>query len=411
MKRIESLLNREIGLSARSIGSSAVEAAVKTRLRACGALDVSDYLTRLERDPLERTALVEEIVVSETWFFRDEEVFKALRRHATAWLGRERVLRVLSLPCATGEEAYSVSIALLDAGLRSSRFSVRGIDVSERALGHARRGEYGKNSFRGSEGLLQRGYFEAASGSWRVLEAARESVSFAKGNVLDPSLCAARSFDVVLCRNLLIYLDPAARTRALDNLYSWLVDDGLLFAGHAEAVEQMDARFQRVAESTPFAYVKQSRERLEAAKGGAARGAAGARPVTSSHARVRPTTGPRPVVGKEADAPTPPNPRVTLERATELANRGSLQEARQLCERVIAQSGASPEAYCLLGIIGNAAGQRDDAIASFNKSLYLDPNHYEALVHLALLHEQRGEQPVAANFRRRAERARRSDGK
>ena len=82
-----------------------------------------------------------------------------------------------------------------------------------------------------------------------------------------------------------------------------------------------------------------------------------------------------------------------------------------MCERVIAESGATPEAYCLLGIIGNAAGQRDGAITSFNKSLYLNPNHYEALVHLALLHEQRGEQPVAANFRRRAERARRSDGK
>jgi chemotaxis protein methyltransferase WspC len=246
------------------------------------------------------------------------------------------------------------------------------------------------------------------------VDAVREPVSFAKGNVLDAGLCASRSFDVVLCRNLLIYLDPAARARALDNLCSWLVDDGLLFAGHAEAVEQMDARFQRLAESSPFAYVKHSRERADAARNqGTARGAAGARPVSSSRSRARPTTGPRPITAKDTEAvPAPqPSPRATLERATELANRGNLREARQLCERVIAENGASAEAYCLLGIIGNAAGQREDAIASFNKSLYLNPNHYEALVHLALLYEQRGEQPVAANFRRRAERARRSDGK
>jgi chemotaxis protein methyltransferase WspC len=409
VKRIESLLNREIGLSARSIGGSAIEAAVKTRLRACGGLELSDYLTRLERDPLERTALVEEIVVSETWFFRDEEVFKALRRHAAAWLGRERVLRVLSLPCATGEEAYSVSIALLDAGLRASRFTVRGVDVSERVLGHARRAEYGKNSFRGNEALLQRGYFDVVSGAFRVVDAVREPVSFVKGNVLDPGLCAARSFDVVLCRNLLIYLDPAARARALENLWGWLVDDGLLFAGHAEAVEQMDARFQRLAESSPFAYVKHSRERADAArKQGGGRGAAATRPVTASRSRARHITGPLVTKSTEAVAP---NPRATLDRATELANRGNLNEARKLCERVIAECGASPEAYCLLGIIGNAAGQREDAITSFNKSLYLNPNHYEALVHLALLYEQRGEQPVAANFRRRAERARRGDGK
>jgi CheY-like chemotaxis protein len=128
-------------------------------------------------------------------------------------------------------------------------------------------------------------------------------VSFAKGNVLDTGLCAARSFDVVLCRNLLIYLDPAARARALDNLCSWLVDDGLLFAGHAEAVEQMDARFQRLAESSPFAYVKQSRGRVDAARNQAdGRGAAGARPVTSSRALARPTTGPRPIIAKGTPA-------------------------------------------------------------------------------------------------------------
>ena len=260
MKRIESLLSREIGLSARSIGSSAVEAAVKLRLRACGALEVSEYLALLERDPGERSARVEEIVVPETWFFRDDEVFKALRRHASKWLIREEPLRVLSLPCATGEEAYSVSITLLEAGLRASRFNVRGIDVSERALELARRGEYGKNSFRGVDPQQQRGYFEASGKQrWRVLDGARQTVSFARGNVLDQALCAPRSYDVILCRNLLIYLDPEARARALDNLHRWLEPEGLLFGGHAEALELMDARFRRLRESSPFAYVKQRR--------------------------------------------------------------------------------------------------------------------------------------------------------
>jgi chemotaxis protein methyltransferase WspC len=412
VKRIEKLLSREIGLNAASIGSSAVEAAVKIRLRACGALEISEYLARLHSDPSERTALVEEIVVSETWFFRDEEVFKTLRRHAAAWLGREKPLRVLSLPCATGEEAYSVSIALLEAGLRAHRFSVRGIDVSDRVLAHARRGEYGKNSFRGVEARARAGYFEATGKAWRVVDAAREPVTFARGNVLDGTLFAARSFDVVLCRNLLIYLDPPARARALENLGAWLGDDGLLFAGHAEAIELIDARFQRLAESTPFAYVKKGRERPDGVRPGVSTGRLPlpTRPVavasSSNSHRKKPEakpatatdTGARPLVA-------------SLERATELANRGRLEDAKQVCERFIADAGASPGAYCLLGIISTAAGQRDDAIACFNKSLYLDQNHHEALVHLALLHEQRGEPSVAANFRRRAERSRRGEVK
>lgn len=405
MKRIESLLNREIGLSARSIGTSAVEAAVKSRLRACGGLEVAEYMTRLENDPLERSALVEEIVVSETWFFRDEEVFKTLRRHAASWLGRDKPLRVLSLPCATGEEAYSVSIALLEAGLPAKRFSVRGIDVSDRVISHARRAEYGKNSFRGAEARRQGGYFEAVGGGWRVVDAVCGPVTFARGNVLDASLFAAHSFDVVLCRNLLIYLDSEARTRALDNLYSWLSQDGLLFAGHAEAVEQLDQRFQRMADATPFAYIKLPRERQDGTRPGrhTARHAATVAKKTSPRQRpelnsVPADTGPRPVSA-------------SLERATELANRGRLDDAKQLCERVIAEVGANPDAYCLLGIISNAAGRRDEAIASFNKSLYLNQNHHDSLVHLALLHEQRGERSMAANLRRRAERARQGEAK
>jgi hypothetical protein len=208
------------------------------------------------------------------------------------------MLRVLSLPCATGEEAYSVSIALLDAGLRGARFTVRGVDVSERALGHARRAEYGKNSFRGNDGLLQRGYFEAASGSFRVVDAVREPVSFAKGNVLDAGLCSPRSCDVVLCRNLLIYLDPAARARALDNLWSWLVDDGLLFAGHAEAVEQMDARFQRLAESNKAVSERTRRE---------TRGRSGALWPRGPSPRAVRERGPRLVLGHSpATARRPP---------------------------------------------------------------------------------------------------------
>ena len=100
MKRIESLLSREIGLNARSIGRSAIEAAVKRRLCACGTPEISAYLALLQRDALERSALVEEIVVSETWFFRDEEVFRTLRRHARSLSSAEGPEQALTVAAA-----------------------------------------------------------------------------------------------------------------------------------------------------------------------------------------------------------------------------------------------------------------------------------------------------------------------
>jgi chemotaxis protein methyltransferase WspC len=294
-----------------------------------------------------------------------------------------------------------VSISLLEAGLKPSRFGVHGVDVSERALGAALRAVYGKISFRGVEPRLQRNYFERGDGGWRLLDLPRGPVTFARGNVLDATLCSPRSFDVILCRNLLIYLDPQARSRALDNLCGWLGDDGLLFGGHAEAIELMDARFQRLSDASPFAYVKQGRTRGEV-KVSPARKPHPTSPRTSATAKVAPARTP---------AAAAPNPRpASLERATELANRGRLDEARALCERVIAEQGASADAYCLLGIIRSAAGTLDEAISCFNKSLYLKQDHYQALVHLALLHQQRGEDGAAANFKRRAERARGGQG-
>jgi hypothetical protein len=132
VKRIEQLLSREIGLMARSIGSGAIEAAVRGRMASCRLATVDEYLERLEQNASERSALVEDIVVSETWFFRDESVFEDLAAFASGpWrkANPEGILRVLCVPCATGEEPYSAAIVLLEAGLPAARFQVLGVEL------------------------------------------------------------------------------------------------------------------------------------------------------------------------------------------------------------------------------------------------------------------------------------------
>jgi chemotaxis protein methyltransferase WspC len=406
VKRIESILKREIGLCPQSIGANAVRAAVKLRMAACRLNALDDYATRLEREWDERRALVEEIVVSETWFFRDEEVFRMLSRHAASAVRERRKLeplRVLSMPCATGEEAYSVAIVLLEAGLAPAKFEVHGLDISERALTIAQCGVYGKNSFRGVNSAERRRYFEPVGEELRVADLARQQVSFARGNVLAEQPAWGRgSFDVILCRNLLIYLDQEARSRALDNLLRWLANDGVLFAGHAEALETMDARFQKLPGTSHFAYVKRATERT--------------RVVPQNPLARPPVQAPKSPVGGVKVAPVKPKLEVanlappaqpSLEHAHELADRGELSAAAATCERYIREVGACAQAYWLLGTVRSANAESELALACFNRVLYLDPAHCEAMIQLALLHEQRGELEVAKNFRRRAEHARR----
>jgi chemotaxis protein methyltransferase WspC len=108
---------------------------------------------------------------------------------------------------------------------------------------------------------------------------------------------------------------------------------------------------------------------------------------------------------REESAPT----ETPLEHARRCADRGDLALARRICEEHLAQSGPSSAAYCLLGIVKNAGGDASGAKDCFDRALYLEPDNHEALVHLALLHEQHGKVGAAAQLRRRAERARRTN--
>lgn len=416
MIRIEQALSREIGLCAASIGGTAIAIAVKAHMHELRCTDFERYVSRVQHSTEELRALVELIVVSETWFFRDMDVFRTLLDHVHgAWLKSRtaRALRVLSIPCATGEEPYSIAITLLDGGMTPDSFRIWAFDVSHQAVSAARLGLYGKNSFRGEPlGLRRRHFEDAGNGELRVGEAARACVTIDQGNLLEGKLKADQSqFDIIFCRNVLIYLDRNARVKACDNLSNWLAKDGILFTGHAEALDGMDPRFRRLEGGSHFAFAR----RLDPP-------ALVAPVLVSPNPRLRKLTQARPVSlaakrpsgsvvpqlasdrAKARDDSSAVDAGDTLVAVGRLADRGDLTAARRACERILVNSGASAEAYCLLGVVRKASGDADAALECFTKALYLDQGHYESLVHMALLLEQRGDRTSAANFRRRADR-------
>jgi chemotaxis protein methyltransferase WspC len=374
--------------------------------------DKETYVGRLQADPAEMDALIEELVVPETWFFRDEEPFRYLVRWAqTVWadLGRPPPIRVLSIPCSTGEEPYSVAMALIDAGFLPSRFQIDAFDISDKALQHARRGVYRRSSFRGAElGFRDRHFAAIDDGTFELLPHVREAVRFRRGNLLDPSLSGALdTYDIVMCRNVLIYFTREARQAVIDLLESCLTRHGVLFVGHADAVE--DPRFVTIPASRTFA--------LRRAKPGTRatgvtgtftlpvpfdRSRAGGRPAAPTSQTGNQRAAPPPTPSPPARPPPPAEPaRPDLAVAETLANQGRLEEAAALVETLLARGPAAP-AYQLLGVIRLGQRRDDDAEVCFQRALYLDPNHRQALLHLALLADKRADLRAAANYRRRA---------
>ena len=390
---IQRLLTEATGLDPEAIGAPAIERAVRVRQRACRLNDQEEYAELVAESRPELQALIDAVVVAETWFFRDVRAFDALVRFVKdEWLPVHPVgtLRMLSLPCATGEEPYSMAIALLAAGVDGKRFTVDAVDISQRALVHGRQGVFGRNAFRGTLDNTRGQYFVGVAGGSSVTEEVAQKVQFHHGNLFSPSLLpGAKPYDVIFCRNLLIYFDRAAQDRAIDVISGLLQPNGLVFVGPSETIAFMNRGF--VSEGTRSAF--------------GLRKAAPALRLIARNAPDRTVGEPAP---REAAAPLvgnfQPGPS-TFAESERLADQGRFEDAARSCEAHIQQHGPSAQAFYLLGLIHDALGDRLNAMSCYRKVLYLEPRHEEALVHLALLLETLDRKDEAQRLRSRARRA------
>ena len=233
----ESVLRDWIGLDAETIGRAAIDRAVRGTLEGEPGCDDETFAARLAGDSSLRDRLVEEVIVAESWFFRDPQVFELLRRHAVARAAEPArgPLRILCVPCAAGEEPFSVAMAVLDAGVDPGRVVIDAFDVSRAGLKRAKAATYSANAFRGVDLSYRDRWFRAAAGSWTLVDTVRHMVRFEWGNLLDDTfLPEGAAYDVIFCRNLLIYLTADARRRAERVLDRLLTADGLLVLGAAE---------------------------------------------------------------------------------------------------------------------------------------------------------------------------------
>lgn len=237
-QRFFDFLKERIGLDVASVGAAIIERAVRQRTTLSQAAHADEYWQLLQGSRDEQQALIEAVIVPETWFFRYPESFATLgklARQRLAVLNNMRALRILSLPCSTGEEPYSIAMALLDAGLKPHQFKVDGMDISPLSVDKARRAVYGKNSFRGQDLQFRDRHFMPEQDGHRVNEYVREQVRWQVGNVLDPTLLASEpAFDFVFCRNLLIYFDQSTQKQVFEVLKRLTHVDGVLFIGPAE---------------------------------------------------------------------------------------------------------------------------------------------------------------------------------
>lgn len=250
-------LSERTGLNPAILGPTTLHRAVNRRRQASGAPDDPSYLQLLLNSEPEQMALLDLLVVPESWFFRDRPAYGLLARQGRRHLEAPPdtpPLRLLSAPCASGEEPYSMAMTLLDLGLPPSRFQIEAIDISATNLARARRGIYGRNAFRGVAPLERQRHFEPHAEGWSLNPEVRACVHLRQGNLLDCLDRLSVPYDLVFCRNLLIYLEDAAITSLLASLARLLRPGGLLLVAAVEMARVPAALFEPLGIPSAFAY-------------------------------------------------------------------------------------------------------------------------------------------------------------
>ena len=225
---------------------------VLSRMAETGS-DFAHYLTLLRCGAAldELQALINLLTVNETYFFREEYQLQCLVRSMldeVAARSAHRKIRVASLCCSTGEEPYSIAMYVLDHWPPVDDFDIEIVacDIDSEVLSHARRGVYGERSLQNVGAATRQRYFtREGADRHRVCDALRDSIAFAQVNIHNPkALGALGRFDVVFCRNALIYFDDTSRRVAVHGIWDALNPGGFLALGHSESLSRVTSMFR-----------------------------------------------------------------------------------------------------------------------------------------------------------------------
>ena len=450
VERFRAAVGRRLGLYFEDGKLAFLADTLRQRLKATGRTS-EVYLTRLDAEPArdEIGILARDLTVSETYFFRNIDHFRAIAEVALpdrmAARHGQKQLRLLSAGCASGEEPYSLGIVVRESAIDSSwDVSIRAVDVNPAMLEKAARGRYSTWALRETPAEAQRRWFRQEGRDFLLAQEARTLVRLEERNLVegDPDLWQPESYDIVFCRNVVMYFMPETAQRVIERITQSLSPGGFLFLGHAETLRGLSQSFHLRHTHGTFYYQRKDRAELSARSYAAA--ASASTPGTSALATVvdgadgwvdairraserietltqaphRTSAGtgvaraelqPRWNLGKALELlkrerfddaldvvqAYPPesavDPEVLLLRAALLTHGGRFAIAEDTCRRLLEVDELNAGAHYLLALCREGGGDGQGAVEHDQVAAYLDPAFAMPRLHLGLLARRNGD--------------------
>lgn len=245
---------KKTGISMDASRRYFIDRRLEERMAAHECKSFREYISLVKFQPggAELQALINEMTVNETYFFREDYQFTCLTRRMLDEIAArkqpgEDPIRIWSVPCSTGEEPYSIAISILENWPRASEFDIEILasDIDTRVLERARAGIYQERALHRVPQAIRNAYFnKIGPDSWQVVADLRESIDFGTLNICNPMQAARmRGIDVIFCRNLLIYFDDLSRRRAAEHFFDALNPGGFVALGHSESMSRISNIF------------------------------------------------------------------------------------------------------------------------------------------------------------------------
>lgn len=418
------LVRRRCGLVFEGVAEATLANALGARQAACRSASRADYFARALVDEEEFRELVALLTINETYFFREPEQLALLVDRLVPRLlarrGTGRPLRLLSAGCSTGEEPYSLAMALAERypDTVAHLFTIDAGDIDHHALAKARSGRYGDFSFRGVAPAIRERWFVSSGQHHQLHERIRALVRFQRLNLLAEQLPEElHGVDVILFRNVSIYFDEPTRRTIQARLAGLLADDGLLLVGSAETLANTFGILHLVEEDGLFYFAK-----------------AGSPPPLRRRALPLPSSRPTPAAPPRPPAPAPVAPQAAIDTIRDLlrakhfapaaAQAQALAEAlpqdarppallafarmqqrdfdgaRAAAEQALARDEWSLDAAVLLGLCAKWQQRGEEAVRRLRQAVYARPECWPAQFYLGELYRAAGnDEPARRAYR------------
>ena len=371
--------------------------------RRAGRRGLENYLSELETtyDDEEISRLAAELTVGETLFFRHWKQLQTFLQLAVPERLKTRQslrrLSVLSVGCSSGEEPYSLAILLRqNFALQDWNLQILGVDINRKSLTSARRGSFSKWSVRETPEHLLKRWFVPKGDQFLLDKSILELVQFEERNLNQPNndLWLPGRWDVIFCRNMLMYFAPEKATHLVDNFARSLAEGGYLFLGPAENLRGISQDFSLHYREESFYY--QLDPKTEPPSLPPTPAALRSRPIIRTVSPPAPprldTAFLRELLDNERYAQVlelleslPASPEISLWKAAVLVNSGKLEEAERLCQALIHPSQTEAGAHLLLGLCRRELGELGAARGYFEQAARLNPKLALARVYLGML--------------------------